>query len=170
MKSFFGLFTFLVAILVAILVIVLVQGCLKEETQFKTADHQTVHEIVAVDHQKEVPETTYWYVFYKGGKFIYKRSPERLEDFSSTFFISSSRIPDQIKDAEWVVKTTASDSSDRWGKLEDLDIVELQELDTGVYYPDSLLERTDSLPKADSVDRDSSVDYEIDESSKSDSL
>jgi hypothetical protein len=96
-------------------------GCQKE-TELKTSQNVKIHEIVVTQDSSIV----YWYVFFKDGKFIYTNSSYQMSDFSSTFFLSSKEIPEELKFSEEFIRNTAIDSVDNWG----VEVVELQEDDS----------------------------------------
>lgn len=138
-------------------------GCQKEN-ELKTAAKVRVHEITTVSLDSS--ETVYWYIFHKGGKFIYTKSGSPIEDFSSTFFLSSKKIPKELKFTEEFIVSTSADSSDEWG----FETVELQD-DT--FITDSMIVDSvgadstfiDSL-KLDSLKIDPVVKDSLDDTSK----
>lgn len=133
MKTFFKNRT---AFFTAILSLLLMFGCQKE-SELKTASNVRVHEITT--QSLDSSSTTYWYVFFKNGKFIYTKSQTPIEDFSATFFLSSKKIPEELKFAEEFVRMTFTDSNDTWG-FSDLEVIELQENDSPTVLPEVLPE------------------------------
>jgi hypothetical protein len=109
-------------------------GCQKE-TELKTESNVKIHEIEVAG----VGESTivYWYIFFKNEKFIYTKSPIPMNDFSSTFFMSSKQIPKELKFSEDLIRGNGTDTVDMWG----VEVVELQEDST----------TTDSTIVSDSV-------------------
>lgn len=135
-------------------------GCQKEdeEPKFKTASNVKVHEIIT--SSPDSSDVVYWYIFHKGGKFIYTKSQFQLSDFSSTFFSSSESIPKELKFSEEFVRTTSADSNDLWG----FEIVEIQKdsVKDSLEVVDSLFVPVDSV-KVDSVSDSLVENYEIGE-------
>lgn len=104
-------------------------GC-QEDKGLKTAQNVRVHEIPLFNQDSS--EITYWYIFYNGDRFVYTKTPEPLSDFSGVFFVSSKKIPKELKFSEGHIKATSS-IGDPWG----FEVLELQD--------DSILDTADIL-------------------------
>ncbi len=145
--------------IVAVFLLAILFGCQKE-SELKTASNVRVHEITTIS--LDSADTTYWYVFFKNGKFIHTKRQTRIDDFSSTFFLSSKKIPEEIKFAEEFVRSTLVDSGDTWG-FTDFDVVELQDADSNIQ-PDSNIVDTSSIQISDGaspVDTFFVEDYQV---------
>lgn len=118
------------------LVTIFLLGCSKdEETGIKTASHVRIHEITT---QSSGSSVTFWYIFYKDGKFIYTKSATPLDEFAGVFFTSSKKVPNDLKFTEEYIKST---SWDTWG---------LRQIDTTLVIQDTLV---DSVSMVDSVQK-----------------
>lgn len=141
----------LIITLIVTLTLLVTLGC-QEDKGFKTAQNVRIHEIPVFSQDSS--SVLYWYIFHNGSRFIYTKSPSPLDDFSGTFFLSSKKIPKELKFTEEFILATSGPGGDTWG----FDILELQEplLDTSEIMIDSGLTQDTGAAQIDSVVKEES--------------